>query len=181
MWQEFWTGLSANVISDILLGAIIFLAVTQPGDKKKQKQRLASALGLLKLEMETNCDRANSYETNVNGREENLDELYPLRFTRGAWNALRESNFLPHLDDPFLVYHLLRMNEVTVVANNNLSKYRSALAKKEDATLLSERVKKDSHQLQKYIKPALHHLNKMNLPVLPQYIVDDMKVVVDEV
>jgi len=49
-----------------------------------------------------------------------------MRFTRGAWNALKETGLIAELDDPTLAYRLFRMNELGGIANGNLRRFELA-------------------------------------------------------
>jgi hypothetical protein len=168
MLNEFFVNFSANLAADILIGIAVYLAITQPGEKKAAQKRLEQALGLLKAELEINAARANAYieKISVYKDDVNLDTLFPFRFTRGAWNALKESGFLPQLNDARLVYHLLQANELTVVANRSLSKYRNALPDdNENIVAITEKARRDCQHLLLALKPLISILAKMDLPL----------------
>jgi hypothetical protein len=105
--------------------------------------------------------------------ENDLTPYYPLRFTRGAWNALRESGFLPMFDDFGFVYELLRLNEVFVVANKSLTSVRSAKVSKNNKTKLthySNKAIKECTQIIKYLSPILENLEEMDLPTFAMLV-----------
>lgn len=165
--NEFLVNFFANLAADALIGIAIYIAITQPGERRAAQTRLKQALGLLKAELETNAARANTYIEKISASKDdtNLEALFPLRFTRGAWNALKESGFLPQLNDARLVYYLLRANELTVVANRSLSKYRNAAPDDiENIEALAEKARRDSQHLLEALRPLISILAKMDLP-----------------
>src|SRR3972149_5051292 len=119
---DFWTNFLANISADIIIAIAVFIAITSPSEKREAKERVRQGLGLLEAEMETNAGRAKSYLKILNGKAAGLKTLSPLRYTRGAWNAMKESGFLLQLKDAIMVYHLLRVNEALVVADASLHK-----------------------------------------------------------
>jgi hypothetical protein len=124
--SEFWINFFANLASDALLAVVIYFIVTQPGEKRKSELRRSRALGLLKSEAEINHRRAISYVAGLSEDNTVITAAFPMRFTRGAWNALRESGFIAGMDDPTLAYDLFRMNELGLVANKNLRRLELA-------------------------------------------------------
>lgn len=124
--NEFWINFFANLASDTLLAFAIYFIVTQPGEKRKYVARRNSALGLLKSEAEINRQRAVSYIDNLTHPNFVTTAAFPMRFTRGAWNALKETGLIAELDDPTLAYRLFRMNELGVIANGNLRRFELA-------------------------------------------------------
>jgi hypothetical protein len=92
--------------------------------------------------------------------------LYPLRFTRGAWNALKESGFLPQYDDVGFIYELLRVNEVITVANDSFSTILHVKAENKIATLNTYAMKavNECTQIETYLVPILAKLDTMKLP-----------------
>lgn len=88
----------ANLASDALLAVAVYFIVTQPGEKRKVQQSQERALGLLKSESELNLSRARAYSSILENPFDINSKDFPLRFTRGAWNSLRESGFLSELD-----------------------------------------------------------------------------------
>jgi hypothetical protein len=124
--SEFWINFCANLASDALLAVAIYFIVTQPGEKRKYAARRDSALGLLKSEAEINRQRAVSYFDKLSLPDSVTTSAFPMRFTRGAWNALKETGLLAELDDPTLAYRLFRMNELAMIANRNLRRFELA-------------------------------------------------------
>lgn len=169
--EDFLVNFLANLAADALIGIILYIAITQPSEKRAARRRLRQALGLLKAELALNAARARSYieKISVSGDELDIEALFPLRFTRGAWNALKESGFLPQINDPRLVYYLLRANEATFVANQHLAKFRSAvLGGDKGIGVLAEKVRQDSEHLLEATSPLLSMLDKMDLPSFTQ-------------
>lgn len=167
MINEFWVNFFSNLAADALIGIAVYIAVTQPGERRAAQKRLGQALGLLKAELETNAARANTYIEKISASKDDasLEALFPLRFTRGAWNALKESGFLPQLNDARLVYYLLQANELTVVANRSLSKYRNAAPDDENIGAFVEKARRDSQHLLEALSPLISILAKMDLPL----------------
>jgi hypothetical protein len=140
---DFWTGFLANLSSDALLAIALYFILTQPGERKRAAEAKTATLGLLKAELITNHSRARSYikqlaridKTLMKGRKNSarlaIADSFPLRFTRGAWNALREGGFLPGINNPFLVLSLFSVNERTVVANRTLRRFELVTLKNE--------------------------------------------------
>jgi hypothetical protein len=177
-WGGFWSNFISNAGSSAVIGFILYWIITRPDEKKANDRRRAQALSMLKIEFEINLERAKQYREVLKSPEQDLAPYYPLRFTRGAWNALRENGFLPQFEDIGFVYELLRLNEVLVVANKSLASVRSAKAGKNMKTKLARYSKKainECAQIEKYLDPILDKLGKMNLPkiVLRQDIRDD--------
>lgn len=113
--------------------------------------------------------RARLYREALKTPENDLTPLYPLRFTRGAWNALKESGFLPQLTDVTFVYELLSLNEVIVVANKSLASVRSAKVGKNMKTKLVRSAKKavkECTQIETSLESILVKMEKMKLPVI---------------
>lgn len=165
--NEFFVNFFANLAADALIGIAVYIAITQPGERKSAQKRLGQALGLLKAELELNAVRATMYIEKLSAPKDdaNLEALFPLRFTRGAWNALKESGFLPQLNDARLVYYLLQANELTVVANRSLSKYRTAAPNDENLGALVAKARRDSQHLLEALRPLISTLAKMDLPL----------------
>lgn len=146
--NEFWINFLANLAADALLAVAVYLIVTQPGEKRKSKQRQIHALGLLKSEAQINQARAESYIASLANPASIETTIFPLRYTRGAWNALRESGFISELEDPRLVYYLFRMNEIGLIANKNLRRLELAHLEKTGGKIieLAELSRKNSEQ-----------------------------------
>lgn len=177
-WSEFWSNFISNAGSTAVIGFVLYWIITRPDEKKAAKQRRDQALSMLKIEFKTNLLRAKQYNEGLKVPKNDLTYLYPLRFTRGAWNALRESGFLPQFEDMGLVYELLRVNEVITVANSSLSSVRSAIAGKNMKTKLNHYAKKavkECAQIEVYLVPILAKLDVMRLPeiVLPVEAADE--------
>jgi hypothetical protein len=156
----------ANLASDAILGILVYFAITQPGEKKRLRASIRQALGLLKSETETNVSRARAYVRSFDSSDADISALFPLRYTRGAWNALKESGFLSRLDNARLVYYLLRMNEAMLVANKNLRRLQLAFLEKTGGNrkLLARTVRQDAEHLLEAMSQVLAMLNTMDLP-----------------
>lgn len=167
-WSDFWVNFVSNAVSGGIIGLLLYVAITRPDEQKAKKQRLKLALGMLKSELEINRFRAIHYSVWLKNSQENLENLFPLRFTRGAWNALRESGFLPQVEDTKLVYMLLRINELFVVANNSLIKVRNAWADKDQEKLktYAQKAEKECAQIINQSTPMLEILASMKLPTV---------------
>jgi hypothetical protein len=163
-WTNVFTNFLANIFADVLIAIAIFIAITQPNEKKRTRARVMQALGLLKAEMAANAARARNYIQALDGRAADLKALFPLRYTRGTWNALKESGFLPQLNDAKLVYHLLRANEALVVADASLHRVQTALRERRKTSSLAQAAKQDSERLIEAMDPLLAILGGMRLP-----------------
>ncbi|MHC1685980.1 MAG: hypothetical protein AB6733_24120, partial [Clostridiaceae bacterium] len=177
-WGGFWSNFISNAGSSAVIGFVLYWIITRPDEKKAANQRRAQALSMLKIEFSTNLTRAKRYREALKTPENDLTPIYPLRFTRGAWNALRESGFLLQFDDVGFVYELLRLNEIIVVANRSLSSVRSAKVEKNAEAKLtrsSKKAVKECAQIESYLDPILAKLEKMKLPkiTLPVDVDDD--------
>jgi hypothetical protein len=172
-WDDFWSNFISNAGSSAIIALVLYWIVTQPGEKKAATHRRAKALAMLKMEYSINLKRAKLYSEVLKVPENDLTPYYPLRFTRGAWNALRESGFLPMFDDFGFVYELLRLNEVFVVANKSLTSVRSAKVSKNNKTKLthySNKAIKECTQIIKYLSPILENLEEMDLPTFAMLV-----------
>jgi len=171
-WADFWSNLISNAVSTAVIGFILYWIITRPDEKKAKKERKNQALAMLKIEFEKNLERARVYGLALKKTSNDLSDLYPLRFTRGAWNALKESGFLLQLDDVKLIYDLLSVNEIITTANNNLLKVRNALAEKDKKKLkiYAEKAVKECSMILFLAAPILKQLEEMNLPevILPE-------------
>jgi len=179
-WGGFWSNFISNAGSSAVIGFVLYWIITRPDEKKATNQRRAQALSMLKIEFSTNLERAKRYRQALKNPENDLTPIYPLRFTRGAWNALKEAGFLPQVEDVSFVYELLRFNELLVVANKTLASIRSAKAgknTKDKLVLYSKKAIRECDQMIEYLDPILKKLNKMNLPevVLPKDVEDDQE------
>lgn len=180
--DDFMLNFLANLLADTFLGIIIFVAIRRPGEKKKAKENLKKALGLLRTEIEINVERTSKYISKLNKPVMDISELIPMRYSRGAWNALKESNFLPEIDNPDLVYFLLRMNETALVANKNLRKFELCFLEesKGNKEKLAEVAMKESVHLNKIFIKVASILEQMDIP---SFEVDEIflsEVIVDE-
>lgn len=164
--NEFWINFLANLAADAILAVAIYYIITQPGEKKKEKRTREQSLGLLKAEMQVNEKRARKYIEALENPSPDIALLFPLRYTRGAWNALKDSGFLSNLEDAVLSYYLFRMNETTLVANKNLRKVQLYYLENtdEDIKLLAEIAKRDSEQLCSLLTQLLSMLQKVKIP-----------------
>jgi hypothetical protein len=171
-WGDFWSDFISNAGSSAVIGFIIYWIITRPDEKRARQERKNQALAILKIEFEVNLERARLYGGALKRPSSNFSSLYPLRFTRGAWNALKESGFLAQLEDVEFVYELLRANEVITVTNNSLLKVRNAKADKEKAKLniYAKKAVKECSQIEILLQPILEKLVNMKLPEvkLPQ-------------
>jgi hypothetical protein len=161
---DFWTNFLANISADIIIAIAVFIAITRPNEKREAQKRERQALGLLKAEMEANAKRAKSYLETLHGTAADLKTLSPLRYTRGAWNALKEGGFLLQLKDAILVYHLLRVNEAIVVADASLHKVIIAVRDRKGTRSLVQVAIKDNERLLKVFDPLLLILSEKKLP-----------------
>lgn len=184
-WGGFWSNFISNAGSSAVIGAFLYWLITRPDEKKAANQRRDQALSMLKIEFQVNLERVKQYGDVLKSPEQDLAPYYPLRLTRGAWNALKESGFLPQFEDVGFVYELLRLNEIIVVANKTLSQVRSAKVGKNTKTKLSRYSKKavkECAQIEGYLIPILAKLETMKLPVitLPEDVNDDNEPEEDE-
>jgi hypothetical protein len=142
------------------------LIITRPDEKRARRERKSQALAMLKIEFEINVERAKLYGKALQKPARAFGPLYPLRFTRGAWNALKESGFLPQLEDVTFVYELLRVNEIITAANNKLVKVRNAKSENQKTKLntYTKQVVKECNQIETSLIPILQKLTVMNLP-----------------
>lgn len=165
-WGSFWSNLISNAASSAIIGFFLYLAITRPDEQKANKKRRDQALSMLKIEFSINRERAKLYAEALKNPQSGFSALYPLRFTRGAWNALKESGFLPQLDDVAFVYELLRVNEIIIVADSSLSTVRRSKAdnKKTKLNTYARKAVKECAQLESYFAPILEKLEAMNLP-----------------
>lgn len=122
--NDFWVNFLANLAADALLAIVVYVILTKPGEKRTEERNFKQALSLLRTEIQINLERAKSYIQALDGQltKADINNLIPMRFSRGAWNALKEINFLAQIHNAELVYYLLRMNETALVANKNLRK-----------------------------------------------------------
>ncbi len=164
IWINFFTTFLATFFADGIIAITILFVITRPDEKNQKKERVIQALGLLQAEMETNHARARNYLQALDGQSTDLKALFPLRYTRGTWNALKESGFLPLLNDARLVYHLLRVNEAIVVADTSLHKIQVALQERKSVNSLTKAAKIDNERLIEAMDPLLTLLNNMHLP-----------------
>ncbi len=165
-WGDFWSSLISNAASTAVIGFVLYWIITRPDERKTRQERRNQALAMLKIEFEINLERARLYSPVLKKPPKDFALLYPLRFTRGAWNALKESGFLPQLEDVEFVYELLRVNEVITVANNGLLKVRNAKAENQKAKLntYSKKAERECLQIEALLVPILGKLEAMKLP-----------------
>jgi hypothetical protein len=182
--SEFWVNFLANMASDVFLAAAIYLIVTRPGERRSERAMVNQALGLLKAEVKVNADRARGYAQALADPSKGIVALCPLRYTRGAWNALKESGFFSNLRDPHLAYYLFRMNEATLIANRNLRRFQ--LAYLEDTggkrPLLAHTARDDSRRVLNAIEKVLEQLENVPLasyPVEDPFELDEMRTIAD--
>lgn len=165
--DDFWVNFSANALSSLLIGILIFLAINRTDERITKRNRLKKALSMLKLEFTKNQERANQYITGLTSETVEITSLYPLRFTRGAWNALKQSGFLPQIDDTWFVYRALQLNEFIVIANRSLSKVRILSTEKGEKWVSAKnKALGDCRNVLENISPILDLLNKMDLPLI---------------
>ena len=172
-WGDFWSNFISNAGSSAVIGFILYWIITRPDEKKAKEERKNQALAMLKIEFETNLERAKLYGEALEKPSQDFTPLYPLRFTCGAWNALKESGFLPQLEDVGFVYELLRVNEIVMVANNSLVKVRNAKAdgQKPKLNTYAKKAVKECSQIEML---TLHILEKMNSMKLPEVKLPEM-------
>lgn len=165
-WGDFWSNLISNAASSAVIGFVLYWIITRPDEKKSRRDRKNQALAMLKIEFESNLERAKTYSKALREPPKDFSTLYPLRFTRGAWNALKESGFLPQFEDVEFVYELLRANEIITVANNSFLKIRNAQVDKQKVklTTYSKKAIKECSQIESLLIPILGRLDGMNLP-----------------
>ena len=179
---NFYANLAADAILAPIIAIIIYYLVTKPGEKKKDAESFKRALVLLQTEIDINMERAQKYVQALNSPIDDINSLSPMRYTRGAWNALKESGFLPKLNNPELVHHLLRMNETALVANKNLRKLQLAYLEKtkRKKPLLAAVAKKESTQLLSLYSQVASSLDQMNLPSFEVEYIDEDEIPEEE-
>jgi hypothetical protein len=125
---------------------------------------------MLKEEAQINATRAREYVDALGNPSADLRAHFPLRYTRGAWNALKESGFLPQLQDPRLVYQLLAANEMIVVADASLLRIRKAQRGGKSGRSLARVAKQDSERLLHELEGLVTLLDERGLhkPVVVQ-------------
>ncbi len=165
-WGDFLSNLISNAVSSAIIAFALYWIITRPDEKKARRDRRNQALAMLKTEFEINLERANAYGAALKKPPRDFASLYPLRFTRGAWNALKESGFLPQFENIEFVYELLRVNEIITVANNSLLKVRNAQADNQKTKLstYARKAIKECSQIEALLVPILKKLENMNLP-----------------
>lgn len=166
--SDFWINFLANLAADALLAFAVYWIVQRPDEARKRQAIRNQALGLLKRETEVNLERAQRYVQFLDHSANALSGEFPLRYTRGAWNALKESGFLSNLDDPHLAYSLFRMNETALVANRNLRRLQLAFLEETggDRELLARVARNDSARLLELLYRVLEHLQDIESPDL---------------
>lgn len=164
--QDFVVSFLANLLSDALLAVAVYLIVTQPGERRRRRGAITKSLGLLKAEAQVNFNRAKAYGQALTDPSEDIAALFPLRYSRGAWNALKETGFFADLDDAHLKYFLFRMNEATFVANKNLRKLQ--LAYLEDKQSQLDRfigiAQDETRHVLEVLDKVLHMLHGVEIP-----------------
>ena len=165
-WGDFWSNFFSNAGSSAVIGFVLYWIITRQDEKKATGQRRAQALSMLKIEFRTNLQRAKQYGEALQYPENDLSPYYPLRFTRGAWNALKESGFLPQIEDVGFVYELLRVNEIITIANSSFSTVRRSKADNKKAKLkrYAKKAANECAQIEAYLNPILAKLDNMKLP-----------------
>jgi hypothetical protein len=177
-WGGFWSNFISNAGSSAVIAVVLYWIITRRDEENANAKRRAKALSMLNIEFKINLERVKNYGEALKTPDDDLTPFYPLRLTRGAWNALKESGFLPQFDDIGFVYELLRLNEVIVVANKSLASVRSAKAGRNTKTKLvrySKKAIRECAQIEAYLGPILSKLENMDLPEIkmPAEVVDD--------
>jgi hypothetical protein len=165
---DFHTNFFANVASDVLLAIFLTFIIARLSQRRAEKHRVQQILGLLRTEVELNTVRAREYARAIRKYPEiDLSTLFPLRFTRGVWNAFKESGFLQQVESVRLIYLLLRMNEATLAANKNVRRFELAVLEPDPNKNL-ERLRStaiaNSETLLELLEPTLELLNQLKLP-----------------
>lgn len=192
-WTEWWMSFTSSalsgVLSSALLAIVLHIAITRPLERRAAKQRKLQLLGMLKSEMETNLERVKKciellepiedvdskpllekirmgkFDDVTAEEARSLGEKLPRKYTRGVWNALKEDGFITQLDDPQLIFYLLRTNEAIVVADSSRKTLRLELLKgKTDIDASVQRALLDSKNLLMGLNKVLPLLRAMNLP-----------------
>lgn len=159
----------ANLGADVVLGIVLFFIITRPRERKARKERISQALSLLKSELELNEARARENLEKLD-KHSASDAQLPLRHTRGAWNALKESGLLLEVDDLKLVYYLFRVNEITYATNVSLRRSNfAAMGGRGDPVKMREQATFDSKRLLEALPPALMELGQLDLPIVTGY------------
>jgi len=95
-----------------------------------------------------------------------LGAAMPRKYSRGIWNALKEDGFITQLNDPLLIFYLLRTNEAIVVADASRRSLRNELLKgTTDIDAPVQRALIDGKNLLAALNVVLPLLAQMNLPV----------------
>jgi type II secretory pathway component PulM len=164
--SDFHINLLSNVVSDLILAFILYWVLTQPQEKRAEKQRINDILGLLKAEIEKNLKRAEEYASAIGDPDIDVASLFPLRYTRGTWNTFKESGFIRHIKDLQLIHQLLEMNEATYTANRNIRRFQLAYLEPKDKDIhhLAENAVEDARQLSHVLSETLQRLAEHDLP-----------------
>lgn len=192
-WTSFWEnalgGLFSSAFFAVVVSVVVYRAITRPRERKAAEERKLQLLGMLKSEMETNLERVKKciellepiedvdskslpekimmwkFSDVTQEQARALGAAMPRKYTRGVWNALKEDGFITQLDDPQLVFYLLRTNEAMVVADSSRRTLRTALLKGEtDIDAPAHVALVDGKNLLTGLEKVLTLLNQMNLP-----------------
>ena len=183
--SDWFLSFSAEIVANVVLAIVLYLAITNPREQRRVRKRKSQLLGMLKSEIETNRSRVNTLITllepieDIDGKpfleklrlrkftditeEEGqlLGQALPRKYTRGVWNALKEDGFITQLEDPLLVFYLLRANEALVVAESSRKALRDKLLKGEtDIDADARRALFDSKNLRHALGKVLEILGK---------------------
>ena len=161
--SDFWVNFFANITADGLIAIGLYFVLTRPDERRNARCVALQALGLIRTETQLNRDRATTYLSALTKsirrprgatiNEAQYRDMFPLHFTRGAWNAMREGGFLPATEDPTIPHSLFTMNELATIANNNLRKLELVLLGESEANL--NLMARTAHESVKLLVPAL--------------------------
>jgi hypothetical protein len=168
-WGDFMFDAISSGISGLVIGLIVYWGITRPHETRSAQNRRKLALAMLKVEFMTDLERARKYREALKTPANDLGPLYPLHFTRGAWNALKESGFLPQIEDVGLVVELLHVNEIIVIANDSLATVIQAHVERHSEKLAryAYQARMECTQIEDLLVTIIAKFDRMNLPKPP--------------
>jgi hypothetical protein len=111
-WSDFWVGLCANLIADLVIGIILYFLLTNLPEKRRERENLKNGLSNLKEELILNQDkRIPKLILELKNLPEGLVENPQFMLAHNAWESIKTTGLLPKIKNVKLVHNIFQVEE----------------------------------------------------------------------
>jgi hypothetical protein len=111
-WSDFWVGLCANIMADLIIGVILYFLFTNLPEKRREKENLKKGLSNLKEELVLNQDkRIPRLILELKNLSGGVIENPQFMLAQNAWESIKTTGLLPKIKNVKLVHNIFQLEE----------------------------------------------------------------------